>query len=160
MTDAHLLDRCENWGRVVRARLTHVAAEGTGKHRRYWAKIGSYEAGYRSPQSHHWTPPVTASFELLDVVDADDVESAVCMLEMYPHVILRGWHVNRLSEPMCLRLAARAAGVMRGKVSGWGPTLEMAYALLSEALTTPRALRRERARQRVHAALGDAGNNS
>ena len=156
MTDARLIARCEGWGKVMRAILTNVAAEGTGIDRRYYAKIGSYEAGYRSPQSHHWTRPVTASFELLDVSDAEDVESAVCTLDMYPHAILRGWHVNRLSEPMCLRLAAKAAGEQRGNVRGWEAILAMAYALLADALTTPRVLPRERARQRAHDILGAA----
>ena len=92
----------------------------------------------------------------MDVSDAEDVESAVCTLDMYPHAILRGWHVNRLSEPMCLRLAAKAAGEQRGNVRGWEAILAMAYALLADALTTPRVLRRERARQRVHDILGAA----
>ena len=149
-----LVERCDNWGACLRASLTVSVAKLPGKGARYFARIGSYEQAYRSPQRNHWAPPgATAAPDQADVLDAQEVESAVCLLDLYHHTVLRGWHVYRLAEPTVLRLAAKASGTARGRNSGWDATLSMAYGLLADALLVPAVFRRERARERVQTTL-------
>jgi hypothetical protein len=132
--------RCDNWGLAHRLRLIQGEAE-------------SFEGAYRSPQQwHELGAPAESQF--VDPHDAREVESAVCVLPIYQHAILRAWHVYRASPAACLRLAAKAAGESRGRLGGWASTLGASYGLLAHALSLPVVIRKERARERVARLLG------
>ncbi len=132
-------DRCDNWGMACRYRLIQ-------------GETASLEGGYRSPQDWY-APGAPPQPKFCDVKDAQEIESAVCVLDLYHHSILRAWHVYRVSEPQCIRLAAKAANEKRGRASGFDATLGMAYGLLSEALELPAVIRKDRARRRIQDAF-------
>ena len=136
-----IADRCDNWGMAIRYRAAGF-------------QTASKEGEYRSPQRAHWqtagAPPQTLQ---IDARDAQLIESAVCTLPLYPHALLRAWHVYRVSEPVCLRLAAKASGEPRGRTSGFDAALGMAYALLTAALALPVAIRNDHARERIRGLL-------
>lgn len=125
--------RCENWGTWQRSLTIAIA-------------VSSKEGEYRSPQSRHWLLPVVSAPAQTDVADAQVVEHAVCAMDLYHHMILRAWYVQRVSEPVCLRLAAKTAAEPRGRLRGWPSTLAMAHALLSASLALPAVIRKARAR--------------
>lgn len=135
-----LAARCDNWGLACRYRLIQ-------------GETASLEGAYRSPQEWH-EPGAPPQPQFCDVPAALEIESAVCVLDLYHHAILRAWHVYRVSEPQCIRLAAKAAGEKRGKASGFEATLRAAYALLEVSLALPAVVRKERARARIRAILG------
>ncbi|MCC7122275.1 MAG: hypothetical protein IT493_12025 [Gammaproteobacteria bacterium] len=157
--------RCENWGAALRSQCHGNASSelvaardhaqrGVYLTRRFAPSLRSFEAGWTSPQSAHWNVPgVTRAPRDVDLADAQTIETAVCSIDAYFHAILRGWHVQRFAEPVCLRLAARAVDCKRGKLSGWQATLDMAYALLTAALDLPAGVHKDRARARVLATL-------
>lgn len=136
-----IADRCDNWGMAIRYRAVGF-------------QTASKEGEYRSPQRAHWQTAGAPSQTLqIDARDAQTIESAVCTLPLYPHALLRAWHVYRVSEPVCLRLAARAAHEPRGRTSGFDAALGMAYALLSAALDIPETARAALARHHVRILL-------
>lgn len=91
---ATIADRCDNWGMAIRYRVAGF-------------QTASKEGEYRSPQRSHWQTAGAPSQTLqIDARDAQLIESAVCTLPLYQHALLRAWHVYRVSEPVCLRLAA------------------------------------------------------
>ena len=143
-------DRCDNWGSVYRwhAAVSVVRDVQGGKVvKHYYAKIGSLENNWRSPQPWDRVPTKPPA---PDVADAQDVESAVVTLGGYQHTILRGWYVYRLADVVCMRLAEKA-GNLPNQRQGWAKTLDGAHLALQAALSLPRAIRRERARDRVQA---------
>jgi hypothetical protein len=135
-------DRCDNWG--VFCRYTHAGIETASK-----------EGQYRSPQQWHalGAPPIPLN---LDPIDARLIEDCVTTIDLYHHALLRAWHVYRVAEPTCLRLAAKAAGQKRGQSNGFDASLGMAYGLLSAALELPAVVRKERARRAVQSVFGNA----
>lgn len=135
-----LVDRCENWGFALRGGLLR-------------GETPSLEGNYRAPKiTAALGAPTTRSG--INLPDAQIIEAAVCgSVDLYHHAILRAWHVYRLSEPVALRRAAKAAGVERGKVSGFELTLQMAYGILGAALLLPAVVHKARARERVERAL-------
>lgn len=153
--------RCDNWGEIMRWRQRASVAINGGStkgppQKHFFATIGSFEAGYRSPQSEHWnygSAPTEAPDP--DPIDADEIEQAVQAITVYHHAILRYTHVNRLDAPIVLRLAAKAGRQRRSMLTGYLPTLHMAYGLLREALSLPAVVRKARARERVQKALQD-----
>lgn len=140
-------ERCDNWGDWVRS-----GAETT--------QSRSIEGDYRSPQRGQWSRSVTASPTIVNALDAQAIEHAVCVLPMFHHALLRGWHVSRsrpggyrLEPSLILRVSAKVAGEYRGSVKGFEQAREMAYALLRDALALPAVVRRVRAREIVLEAL-------
>ena len=139
--DTTIADRCDNWGLAIRYRIIEF-------------QTASKEGEYRSPQRAHWQTAGAPSQSLqIDARDAQAIESAVCTIPIYPHALLRAWHVYRVSEPVCLRLAAKAANEPRGRASGFESALAMAYALLTAALELPAVVRKDRARDRIRILL-------
>jgi hypothetical protein len=158
---AQLVDRCDNWGDVMRWKIhASVSINGRGPNlaptKVYYARIGGLESQYRSPQRQHWqygsapTQPPDPDQE-----DAMQIERAVCTLDLYHHSALRYHHVNLLSPPVVLRLAAKAAGIPRSRSeNSLRFTLQTAYGLLQHALTLPAVIQKARALERVQAVLG------
>lgn len=130
--------RCENWGAWQRGGAEPAAAR-------------SFEGQYRSPQP--WEPYVPTMSSAVDPVDARIVEDAVCLTPVYHHAILRTWYVRQWPPARCLRVAAKAAGWGRGRTSGFERTLDMAHALLHDALLVPSCVRRSRLRDLVIASI-------
>lgn len=157
--DQRLDMRCDNWGEYMRwrARVSSATRPDAGHvlpRRYFFACAKSFETNYRSPQGQHWhygSAPTRAPEA--DANDAEEIEQAVSTLDLYHHAILRGWHVERMSEPVCLRKAAKAARQPRGNVHGFLASLGMAYGALTYALTLPAVVRKERALARVQAIL-------
>lgn len=148
MDDAPALtldERLENWSAVWRRKLRLGEAE-------------SIEGSYRSPQSAHWeyaVPHAPMVLEARNAVDAREVELAVCALDIYHHVILKGHYVRRWSDPKCLQVARKEAGDERTRRRGdFGASLLMAKALTGAQLDVPAVIRRTRAVERVRLALG------
>lgn len=137
-------DRLDNWGRAMR----------------WYAAIGrntcaSAEGGYRSPQPWHAIPP-SAFPAGIDGQDAQEVESAVAVITLFHHALLRAWHVNRMAKPHCTGYAKRAAG--QATPDGWrnfDARIRDARTALTYALHLPAVIRKDRARARVKAILGD-----
>lgn len=157
-----LVDRCDNWGDVMRWKVrASVSINGGGPQRApvkvYYARIGGLESQYRSPQSQHWhygSAPTAAPDP--DQADAAVIERAVCALPIYPHAVLRYHHVNLLAPPIVLRLAAKAGDEPRSRGNAevtLRTALDCAYGLLAHALTLPAVIQRQRALDRVEAIL-------
>lgn len=81
----------------------------------------------------------------LDVHDAKAIESAVSILSLYHHTILKAWYVRKLSPGSCLGYAARVSHRKRKPFRLFDGELEAAHALLVEALALPAAVRKVRA---------------
>jgi len=143
--DPALVERCDNWGDVVRWR-------------RLPGHAVSVEGWFRAPRGAEvdWetlAPP--RNRPKFDLHDAQRVEDGVCTLPLYPHALLRLWHVHRWDPGACLRVAAKAAGERRGTIRGFDASLDLAYKLLAAALLLPDVIRKQRARAIVnHAILG------
>jgi hypothetical protein len=153
--DSRLEVRCENWGEYMRWRqrvssATMVDPTRAAPKRHFFARVASFETNYRSPQAQHWhygSAPTQAPEA--DKADAEEIENAVCALDLYHHALLRGHHVERMAPALVLRKAAKAAGQRRGNPFGFLASLGMAYGLLSAALKEPAVIRKIRARERV-----------
>lgn len=134
-TSLAIEDRCENWAAWYRK-------EGR------WIKTArSLEGQWRSPQC--WEPLPPGTVRLTDAADAQIVESAVRIIAMYPQALLRLYYVRNLPPRACLSIAAKLADEGRGRNSGWDAMLDMAHALLIEALDLPAVIRKDRARRIV-----------
>lgn len=133
-------DRLDNWGRAMR----------------WYARIGracaSLEGRYRSPQP--WTAPPVNAPGAIDQVDARDIESAVIVLPLWDHTILRAWYVHQSSPDTCMARARRAAGNGAPDRQAFATHIRVARGALERALTLPAVVRRDRARARVRAILG------
>jgi hypothetical protein len=140
--DRAIVKRCENWAHYVRLR-------------RLRGQANSLEGGYRPPRGANWetrgAPTVPPTPELHD---AQAIEDAVSILALYHHTLLRAWYVNKWHPGKCLAVAAEAAGVPRGRFSGFDAALEMAHGLLRESLRVPPVIRKMRARQIVRELVG------
>lgn len=139
-------ERLENWAATWRYRL------------RLDDTAGSFEGCYRSPQAPHWDWNVASAPSVLvamNHVDAQEVELAVCALDIYHHIILKAHYVRRWSQPKCLQVARKAAGDERTRRRGdFGASLLMAKALTGAQLQLPAVVRRTRAVERVRLELG------
>jgi hypothetical protein len=146
-SDRELVQRLENWGKAQRLHLPGW----DGLRTMLGAKAGSAERSFRSPQ--HWIAAQPNPTLGVDPLDARVIESAVCILPLYQHALLKAWYVRRRSPGKCLALAAEAAGVKKSRFSGFDAAIECAHALLVEALEVPAVIRKVRARQIVREVL-------
>src|SRR5512144_1635851 len=119
-----LVDRLENWGRAMRNGWTPSRAE-------------SVEGDYRSQDGIALAECAPPRLVPIRLDDAREIESAVCMIDLYHHTLLVAWYGRRLAEAHCLRLAARNAGQQRGVVRGFDASLWMAHSLVADALLLP-----------------------
>lgn len=138
--------RLENWGAAISGR-SFGAARGTE----------SIEGRYRSPQEWHAPGPPQALIEP-DHEDAQVIESAVVLLPLFHHALLRAWYVRRLSPGTCVSRAREVGGAASPEGGHFPRHLSRAQELLEAALALPAVIRRERARAYVRKALelGDA----
>lgn len=135
-------ERCENWGKWCRR------SKSGGN------SIASLEGNWRSPQRSHWDePPPPVVRGTTNTLDAQLLEHAAGILELYDHAILRAWHVYRYHPALAMRRAAKLARIPRGNLRDWDGHLAAAYRALERALTLPAVVRRDRARALVLAAL-------
>lgn len=141
--------RCDNWGAWQRG--------GSTSH-----QVESKEGGYRSPQRGHWEESVTAVPVAINAFDGQLIEHGVCLLPLYQHLLLRGWHCKRsrpngyrLDPVIILRMAARISHEQRGCREGFTGALAMAYVLLGETLKVPAVVRKQHARDVVMRALAE-----
>ena len=126
-----LEDRLINWGIVMRSRMRANQA-------------GSAEGAYRSPQRGHWEPAgLTPSGARADPKDAAEIESAVCLLPLTYHAILRAWYVYRSPMPVLCRLC-RKLGFRLPDATDADAAVGMAKAMLAGTLEIPTVLRRLR----------------
>ena len=127
-----LESRLENWARAVKwyggGPMSCLSAEGH----------------FRSPQ--HWYPLGPRPLDA-DVDDAREVESAVCILPLFHHALLRGWYVRRWTKGRCLTVARLTSH--QGYSIGFDRGMREAQGLLGKALTVPAVIRKVRAREIV-----------
>lgn len=118
--------RLENWGRVMRTaglRFDPIANGFVGVitcHHGDW---------YRSPQPWHALPTARPAS---NVLDAMEVEQAVCALDVFFHLILKGWYVRKWHPGKIMRVAQRASGEARKYA--FNGALDRALALLDAQL--------------------------
>lgn len=133
-----LEERLEAWGEYWRWRVSTSQAE-------------SFEGQYRSPQ--RWdAAPIPPAWLDIDVDDVQAIESAVCALDLFNHVLLKMWYVRKRAEDACMG-AARAAANRRTR----GPFrnyLAEAKAMLAAELERPAVVRKQRASEHVRRLLG------
>lgn len=140
LATADLEVRLENWGASLA--FGRRASGGTE----------SIEGRYRSPQQWHALGAPQARIEP-DHEDAQVIESAVVLLPLFHHALLRAWYVRKLAPGTCLT-TARAAGGPASPGGNYAPRhLQRAKGLLVEALALPAAERRSRARAGARRAL-------
>lgn len=139
-----LVLRLENWGRCLR-----VYVPGWSNAPLIGGDNASAEKGYRSGFREHGENKAIG----LDVHDAKVIESAVTILPLYQHTMLKAWYVKQRDPDTCLRLAAKAGERKKLRFSAFDSELEMAHALLTEALALPAVIRKERARDYVRGVL-------
>lgn len=153
MTD--LESRLVNWGDCWRYRL--------GLDR---TQAGSAEGNHRNRWRHSWDCDPTVGCapvapRALDHRDADEIELAVCSIDLFNHVLLKTWYIRRFDAEGTLRKASRAA---RWPVISY-PTLEaaerecsrrIAYAQdrVAAQLQVPAVIRKQRATAIVRDFLG------
>ncbi|MCC6378746.1 MAG: hypothetical protein IT519_08025 [Burkholderiales bacterium] len=138
--------RLENWGAAISGR-SFGGARGTE----------SIEGRYRSPQQWHALGAPQALIEP-DHEDAQIIESAVVLLPLFYHALLRAWYVRRLSPGTCVSRAREVGGAASPEGAHFPRHLDRAQELLVAALALPAVIRRDRARAYVRKALdlGDA----
>lgn len=135
-----LSDRLDNWARCWRRKLEI-------------ARTPSIEGAWRSPQEWNALGAPQPS-QHYDPLDAIEVESAVCCIDIYHHVVLKGHYVRQWAPAKCLHAARKAAGDRNLRRKGdFVASLAMAHALISGALELPAAIRKDRTRTLVAAAL-------
>ena len=118
----------------------------------------SVEGWYRSPQ--RWDAPPGRSRPLVDVHDAAVVESAIIILPLFDHTLLRSWYIfqghrdeHMRDKRQALAMAARAAGCEAPRSYEFGGRINDALGRLERALTLPAVVRKVRARQIVKEVL-------
>lgn len=146
MQSRPLVGRLENWGRCLR-----LYVPGWNAPMPLGGDLISAERHYR-PATGYRTIGANPT-ALLDVHDAKVIESAVAILPLYHHAILKAWYVRRRSPGACLADAARAGGRKRMPFSAFDAELEMAHALCVGALQVPATIRKARAQALVRETL-------
>lgn len=139
-----IIARLENWGAAMGGRMIDSAAEA-----------GSIESRYRSPQ--HWHAlgaPVNALPP--DQEDAQVIESAVVLLPLFHHALLRLWYVRRLRPGTCMKWARQVGGERSPAGHHFPDHLQAAHRLAESALEIPAVIRRERARDFVRRMLAES----
>jgi hypothetical protein len=143
-----LQHRLENWGVVWRTGSLRYDPYARGF-------VGAVECHhgdwYRSPQP--WHEPARAKL-VPDVDDAGAIESAVCALDVFHHLILKGWYVRKWHPGKVLRVANKRCSSPRCGRGAFDAALGMAHAMLTVELERPAVVRRQRAVAYVRAALG------
>ena len=138
--------RLENWGAVLSGRL----AGGRG------GATESLEGLYRAPRFSAALGAPSVAVEL-DQDDAQVIESAVILLPLFHHALLRCWHVHRLAPGTCIDRARRVGGPGSPEGRHLPAHLDRAKALLEAALRVPAVIRKERARDYVRRMLATGG---
>ena len=144
-------DRLENWAIAWRRR---ARANSTP----------SLEGSWRSPQIWY-LPPAPNNNRVVDWLDAQEIELAVCSIDPFHHCIIKGWYVLRTyrkwSPQWVLYIARKAASDRNPRARGdLEASLAMAKALVAASLDSPAVVRRERARSKVAQLLGMPANLS
>ncbi len=135
-----LEDRLVAWGEYFRWH----AANGN--------QANSLEGNWRCPQPW-WELPPTPEWMEIEIGDVQTIESSVCALEMYYHILLKTWYIRRLNEDACLGTARKMSGVRRRR-EDFRLILGTAKALLVQELARPAVVRKQRASAMVRAILG------
>lgn len=131
-------ERLEAWGAYWRWRQTQGQAE-------------SFEGQYRSPQ--RWDRlPVAPAWLDIDVDDVRAIESAVCALDLFNHLLLKAWYVRRWDEDSCMATARRQTAGRRR--SSFRKSILEAKALLLAELERPAVVRKQRVSEYVRKLLG------
>lgn len=89
----------------------------------------------------------------IEVADAEAIESAVCAMELYYHILLKSWYVRRRNEDACLGAARKMSGQRRRR-EDFRLILGTAKALLVQELERPAVVRKARASAMVRKLLG------
>lgn len=139
-----LVERCENWGQCLR-----LYVPGWNAPAPIGGELSSAESRWRSGFRTVSANPTVD----LDVHDAKVIESAVSILPLYQHILLKAWYVRRRSPGACLSDAAKAGDRRRMPFRAFDAELEMAHALLVQALDVPAVIRKVRARELVREIL-------
>jgi len=147
--DEAISDRCENWGRVYRDRMTSTKILSLeGRYRNKWARSWDHDAIVGT------APDVRP---LLDQQDAQAINLAwQAVPDLYHQMILGGHYVKRWSPAKCDQTARKHAGMdERKRVSDreFAAILDMAHGLLEVQLAIPAVVRRQRLTVRVRLAL-------
>ena len=132
--------RLENWGCAISGRKP-----GPGG-------TESVEGRYRSPQHWHALGPPQTSVEI-DHDDAQIVESAVVLIPLFHHALLRAWYVRRLAPATCVSRARAVGGANSPAGFHFPQHLARAHDLIGVALALPAVIRRDRARAYVRRLL-------
>ena len=111
----------------------------------------SFEGQYRSPQRWDRLPIPPQQLDV-DVDDVHAIESAVCALDLFHHVLLKAWYILRISEDSCMAKARKAAG--KGTRRRFRVSMAEAKALLYAELERPAVVRKQRASEMVRQILG------
>lgn len=148
-------DRLTNWGDCWRNRL-----------RLDDDQAASIEGVYRSPQRNHWdTDPTVGHAPVvlreLDQADADEVEGAVCAIDLFHHALLKARYIRRMEPIGALKSARGRAGWMTHSYQDKTEAehelyarMLLARALVQDQLRLPAVVRKSRASDIVRAALG------
>lgn len=147
MQSRPIVVRLENWGRCLR-----LYVPGWNAPAPLGASLASAESRWRSG----FRVLLARWDDALDVHDAKAVESAVTIIPVYQHALLKAWYVRRRSPGKCLADAASAAGRRRLPYRAFDAELEMAHALCIEALQVPAVIRKVRAQALVRETLASA----
>lgn len=134
-----LRERCENWARAYALRRLRGQAnsfEGNFRCNRFSAEPGA------PPE---WTD--------IDIHDAQRIEDAAQLLPLFEHMLLRFHYIRKWHAGKCMEDAADWAKVPRRQWSGFPAALNMAHALLTEALEVPAVVRKVRVRAIAREAL-------
>jgi hypothetical protein len=132
--------RLDSWGYVLRVRRgIHTCDSVEG-----WYRSPRMKAAFREP------PPAKV---ILGAQDADEIERAVCTLDLYRHLLLKFWYVTMYSEGECLRRAAKECDIQRRHARDWPAIMGMCRALVAVALDHPAVIRKDRAQRIAEAAL-------
>jgi len=144
MQNRSIVSRLENWARCLRLYVpgwTSPSPIGGG----LYSAESQWRSGFRSSAA--------TEVATLDVHDAKMVESAVSILPIYYHAILKAWYVRKLSPGSCLSYAARLSNQKKKRFGVFDIELEKSHSLVVESLTVPEEVRRVRAKALALAAL-------
>lgn len=149
-------DRLENWGACWRSRMNG-------------APLASKEGSYRSRGARHWDYATGVGINGVqlgaaparvvrgDMVDAAELERAVCVLDLYHHVVLKGHYVRQWAPAQTVYEARKAVGDRRRDRHAMDAiadaSLRMARALVGEVIDRPAVIQRLRAVMLANLAL-------
>jgi hypothetical protein len=140
-----IVQRCLNWGACLRWYVP-----GWDSPSSIGGELGSIETRRRHDRYRVLTTSPTVG---LDVDDSRIVESAVVILPLYLHTLLKAWYVRQHSPGRCLADAADLARCARAPFAAFDDHLEQAHTALLVALDVPSVVRKIRARELVRQAL-------